>query len=122
MATAKPKPKPKTTTTRSGTNAITGVTQTQGSRASAGIGGTGTNPATNGLGTGISLIPAALLRPTFWTRAGVFILGIALIWVGIVLAIASNKKVQALAGTVAGSALAKTPQGVAANLATGALA
>ena len=65
---------------------------------------------------------SALTRPAFWSRVGIFALGIALIWAGILIAIASNKKIQALAGSAIGGAVAKTPQGVAANLATGALA
>lgn len=105
----------------SGTNP-NGVPQTRGSRASGGIGGTGTNPATNGLGNGFSLLPAALTRPSFWTRVGVFALGVVLVWGGILVLIASNKNVQNNAKGLIKGTLAKTPGGVAANVATGALA
>jgi hypothetical protein len=64
----------------------------------------------------------ALTRPAFWTRVGIFALGIALIWAGILIAIANNKKIQAFTGSAIGGAISKTPSGVAANLATGALA
>ena len=65
---------------------------------------------------------SALTRPTFWGRVGVFALGVVLVWAGILVLIASNKNVQQLAGGAVKGALAKTPGGVAANLATGALA
>jgi hypothetical protein len=76
-----------------------------------------TNPVNSVLGSF-----SALTRPAFWSRVGVFALGVVLVWAGILVLIASNKNVQQLAGGAVKGALAKTPQGVAANLATGALA
>lgn len=92
---------------------------------SAPVGGyniTPTGQAVANAATGLTFLPATLTRATFWQRAGVFALGIALIWVGIIIYIGSNKTVQSLAKTAIGGAVSKTPAGVATNLATGALA
>jgi hypothetical protein len=131
MAAAKPTPKPTpkakapvkktydlwgTTITTDGTAKGTKQTNTQTGQ----VIQSPTQPY-NPLGSTLSGF-SALTRPAFWERVGIFALGVALIWAGILIAIASNKKVQQLAGSAIGGAVAKTPQGVAANLATGALA
>jgi hypothetical protein len=64
----------------------------------------------------------AIGRGTWWQRIGITVLGIAVIWVAILVILANNKKLQSIVIDGTKSAIKGTPSGVAANLATGVIA
>lgn len=60
-------------------------------------------------------------NPYLWRRIGIGVLGGLFIWWGILAFLATNKKIQSTIISAGKGALAKTPEGAVANVATGAL-
>lgn len=56
-----------------------------------------------------------------WKRIGIVAIGVLLIWWGILLFLATNKKVQGALVDGAKAVISKTPEGAAANVATGSI-
>jgi hypothetical protein len=56
-----------------------------------------------------------------WKRIGVVAVGVLLVWWGVLIFLASNKKIQGAVTSTAKKIISGTPQGAAANVATGAV-
>jgi hypothetical protein len=56
-----------------------------------------------------------------WKRIGIVAVGVVLIWWGILIFLSSNKKIQGAVANGAKAIASKTPQGAAANIATGSV-
>lgn len=56
-----------------------------------------------------------------WKRIGIVAVGVLLVWWGILIFISTNKKIQGAVTATAKKVISGTPQGAAANIATGAV-
>lgn len=96
-----------------------------------GLPNNGLNPATDipnaltggayGAATTVGDFLGKLSNVYLWKRIGVVAIGVLLIWWGILLFLATNKKVQGALVDGAKAVISKTPEGAAANIATGSL-
>jgi hypothetical protein len=56
-----------------------------------------------------------------WKRIGIVAVGVLLIWYGVLIFLSTNKKIQGAVTSTAKKVISKTPEGAAANVATGAV-
>ena len=70
---------------------------------------------------GINDFLGKLSNVYLWKRIGIVAVGIALIWWAILIFLASNKQIKGALTDGAKKIISKTPQGAAANIATGTL-
>ena len=108
-------------------SSVPGVTTPSKDKPNAVIGGAtgilGQNVVTNGatgiLGVGDFL--GKVSNVNLWKRIGIVAIGVLMVWWAVLIFISTNKKIQ---GAVAGTAkkvISATPQGAAANIATGSI-
>lgn len=71
--------------------------------------------------TGVGAFLGKLQNVYLWKRVGIVVIGALFIWWGILLFLATNKKIQGAVATGAKAVISKTPEGAAANIATGAV-
>lgn len=71
--------------------------------------------------TGINDFLGKLSNVYLWKRIGVVAIGVLLIWYGVLLFLSTNKKVQGALEDSAKKVISKTPEGAAANVATGSI-
>jgi len=63
----------------------------------------------------------ALGNPNLWRRIGLGALGAVFLWWGILIILSNNKQIQGAVTKATKAVVSKTPQGAAANIATGAI-
>jgi hypothetical protein len=63
----------------------------------------------------------SLSNVNLWRRIGIGVLGALFLWWGILIILSSNKQIQGAVTKGAKAIVSKTPEGAAANIATGAL-
>ena len=71
--------------------------------------------------TGVSDFLSKLSNVYLWKRVGIVAVGVLLVWWGILIFLATNKKIQGAVSSTAKKVISGTPQGAAANIATGSL-
>lgn len=76
---------------------------------------------TYGAVTDIGGFLSKLSNVYLWQRIGIVAVGVAFIWWGILIFLASNKQIKGALVDGAKAVISKTPQGAAANIATGTL-
>jgi len=62
-----------------------------------------------------------LSNPYLWRRIGITAIGVLLIWWAVLIFLSSNKKIQSAVTSAGKKIISATPQGAAANVATGSI-
>ena len=62
-----------------------------------------------------------LSNPYLWRRIGITAIGVLLVWWAVLIFLSSNKKIQSAVTTASKKIISATPEGAAANVATGSI-